>query len=108
MNRLKDLRLQKRMKQADLAKLLNCSPTTISNYEVGLRDIDSATICRLCDIFGCSADYLLGRSAVQSAKLTPEEEQLLTAFRRGDDHARDMVRLALAPFRADDSSDMAI
>lgn len=108
MNRLKDLRLQKRMKQTDLAKLLNCSSTTISNYEVGLRDIDSATICRLCEIFGCTADYLLGRSAVQSAELTPEEEQLLTAFRRGDDRARDMVRLALEPFREEGSSAEAI
>ena len=108
LNRLKDLRLQKRMKQADLAKLLNCSPTTISNYEVGLRDIDSATICRFCEIFGCTADYLLGRSAVQSAELTPEEEQLLTAFRRGDDRARDMVRLALDPFREENSSAEAI
>lgn len=96
------------MRQSDLAKLLNCSPTTISNYEVGLRDIDSATICRLCEIFGCTADYLLGRSAVQSAELTPEEEQLLTAFRRGDDRARDMVRLALEPFREEGSSAEAI
>lgn len=108
MNRIKDLRLQAKMKQTDLAARLSCSPTAISYYETGEREIDSATICRLCEIFECTADYLLGRSAVQSAELTPEEEQLLTAFRRGDDRARDMVRLALEPFREEGSSAEAI
>ena len=107
-NRIKDLRVSAGMKQPDLAKLLNCTAVTVSRYEVGVRDIDSATICRLCEIFGCTADYLLGRSVVQTAELTPEEEQLLTAFRRGDDRARDMVRLALAPFREDDRAEKAM
>lgn len=108
MNRIKDLRLSAGMRQPDLAKLLNCTAVTVSRYEVGVRDIDSATICRLCEIFGCTADYLLGRSPLPSAELTPEEEQLLTAFRRGDDRARDMVRLALEPFREEGSSAEAI
>lgn len=97
-NKLKDLRVSACMKQSELAGLLSCTAVTVSRYELGQRDIDSATICRLCEIFGCTADYLLGRSVVQTAELTPEEEQLLTAFRRGDDRARDMVKLALSPF----------
>lgn len=101
MNRIKDLRISRGLKQSDLAKLLNCSPTTISNYEVGIRDIDSATICRLCEIFDCTADYLLGRSTLPSPELSEEESRLLLAFRRGDDRARDMVRVALGPFVLD-------
>lgn len=104
LNRIKDLRTIRGLKQSDLAKLLNCSPTTISNYEVGIRDIDSTTICRLCEIFGCTADYLLGRSTLPSPELSEEESRLLLAFRRCDDRARDMVRLALQPFFARDSS----
>ena len=107
-NRIKDLRQAAGMKQTDLARLMNCSPTAISNYEVGLRDIDSATICKLCEIFGCTADYLLGRSELVTPELTPEEEQLLQAWRRCDDRARDMVTLALAPFKEDASSAEAI
>lgn len=108
MNRIKELRLKAGMKQSELAEALNCTAMTVSRYESEQRDVDSATICRLCDVFDCTADYLLGRSAVQSAELTPEEEQLLTAFRRSDDRARDMVAVALAPFSDQRSSEKAI
>ena len=98
MNRIRDLRLSSSMKQSDLAKMLKCAPTAVSKYELGQLDIGSETICKLCEIFGCSADYLLGRSALPTPELSAEEAQLLQAYRRGDDRARDMVRLALAPF----------
>lgn len=101
MNRIKDLRAKSGLKQSDIAKLLNCSPTTISNYEVGLRDIDSSTICRLCDIFGCTADYLLGRSELMTPELTDEEARFVRALRRCDDRALDMVQTALRPFAED-------
>ena len=107
-NRIKELRVAAGMKQPDLAKVLNCSATAVSYYETGARDIDSATIGKLCDVFGCTADYLLGRSAVATPELTPEEESLLQAWRCCDDRARDMVTVALAPFREDESSAAAI
>lgn len=107
-NRVKALRTASGMKQTELAQLLNCTAMTVSRYETGSRDIDSATICRLCEIFGCTADYLLGRSDLRSAELTPEEEQLLAAFRRGDDRARDIVRVALEPFSEDARGESAI
>ena len=94
MNRLKELRLGKGLKQAELGLLLNCTAAAVSKYELMQRDLDSETICKLCEIFGCTADYLLGRSLLP----TPEEARLLQAYRRCDDRARDMVRLALAPF----------
>lgn len=108
MNKIKELRTEKKMKQDDLAALLKCSRTAISNYEVGLRDIDSETICRLCDIFGCTADYLLGRSELPSPEMSEEEISLLLAYRRCDDRARDMVRLALDPFKEKESAGKAI
>lgn len=101
MNKIKDLRISKGLNQHQLGKLLNCTDVTISRYETGQRDIDSATICRLCEIFGCTADYLLGRSTLPSPELSEEESRLLLAFRRGDDRARDMVRVALGPFVLD-------
>ena len=98
MNKLKDMRLAANMKQSDLGALMNCSPQSISNYELGLRDLDSSSICKLCEIFGCTADYLLGRSSLPTAELSEEESRLLQAYRRGDDRAKDMVKLALEPF----------
>lgn len=98
MNKIRDLRLSSGMKQSDLAKLLRCAPTAVSKYELGQLDIGSETICKLCEIFGCTADYLLGRSTLQTPEISDEEARLLQAYRRCDDRARDMVRLALAPF----------
>ena len=98
MNNLRKLRYSKNMRQSDLAAMLNCTAITVSRYETGERDIDSATIRRLCQIFGCTADYLLGLSSLPSQELSEEETALLLAWRRADDRGRDMVRLALRPF----------
>lgn len=107
-HRIKLLRVEKGMKQSELAKLLNCSATTVSNYEVGIRDIDSATIIRLCEIFGCTADYLLGRSDLPTGGPSEEEQALILAFRRADEHIRAIVRTSLEPFMQEDSSQKAI
>lgn len=104
MNKIKILRLKKDISQRELGDLLNCTDATVSRYETGQRDIDSTTICRLCEIFGCTADYLLGRSELPTPELNEEEARLLQAYRRSDDRARDMVRLALAPFSSSDTS----
>lgn len=98
MNRIKTLRETNSWRQKDLAAILNTSPQTVGHYKNDDRDIDSATICRLCDIFGCTADYLLCRSELPSPELTPEEIALLQAFRRADDRARTVVHAALEPF----------
>ena len=103
MNRIKELRAANNMKQIELAKRLNCSPTTVSNWEVNIREIDAPTIRALCGVFGCSSDYLLGLSDIPNWDLTPEEESLLLAWRRCDDRARDMVVVALAPFAPGES-----
>lgn len=101
MNRLKELRASKHMRQADLAKMLNVQPTAISNYELGVREMDAPTIHRLCDIFGCTADYLLGRSPVQTPELDPQEEAILLAWRRATPEIRAIVETALSPYRED-------
>lgn len=104
MNRLKEIRIQRGLQQKNVAALLNCSPVTVSRYETGERDPDIETILRLCEIFGCTADYLLGRSAVPSAQLSPEEEDLLTAWRRATPEIRAIIDAALAPYREEDTA----
>lgn len=105
MNRIKELREARGWTQKRLAKEMHCTDMTISRYESNDRGISSDTICRLCDIFGCTADYLLGRSAIEKSALTEEEEALLTAWRKADDYARDIVETALKPFAKDTSSE---
>ena len=95
MNRIRELREAGGLKQADLAKMMHCSIRTVSRYELEQHEIDSATICRLCDIFGCTADYLLCRDNAQRSALSPEDAALLAAFRDAPAHVQDGIRALL-------------
>ena len=99
LNRIKNLRLARNWTQDDLGKMLNCSGVSIGRYEQETRGLDVETICRLCDIFGCTADYLLGRSDRPDPELTPEEEQLLASFANATPEIRRNVTFALGPYR---------
>ena len=98
MNRIKELRMLQGWRQADLAAILKTTPQAVGNYETGVRGLDVETICRLCEIFGVTADYLLGRSIQPGSPISDEEWQLLAAYRAADDDARALVRLALKRF----------
>lgn len=64
--RLLSLRKQKAgVTQADIADLLEVTPTQISDMENGKTTTTLARLCLLCDYFNVSADYLLGRSDVK-------------------------------------------
>ena len=102
-NRIKDLRQQRGMDQKDLARELNCSQVSVSRYESGDRGLDVATICALCDIFGCTADYLLGRSLRPEPALTEEEARLLAAWANATPEIRAIVDAALAPYRKNEA-----
>ena len=99
MTRLKELRAEKDMKQSDVAKLLNLSPSAISNYEQGIREMDADAVCKLCDIFNCTADYVLGRSDMRTIDLSTEEQELVSAWRKAPKEIRAIINTALAPYR---------
>ena len=99
MNRIRELRLQNGWRQEDLAVRMNTKRQTIARYETEQLGIDATTICRLCDIFGCTSDYLLGRSALPSAELTDEEGAMLLAWRAADPHIKTGILALLEPYR---------
>lgn len=105
MNRIKELRQQRGMKQADLARQLNVTHVSVSRYETGDRSLDAPTICALCDIFGCTADYLLGRSSRPAPALTEEEAQLLASYAAATPEIRAIVDHALAPYKEEKEAD---
>ena len=65
MNKIRELRKERNMTQADLAKVLKVSSRTIGFYETGDRDPDTETLGKLADYFATSIDYLLGRSDIK-------------------------------------------
>ena len=79
--------------------MLNCAPTAISKYELGQLDLSNAPICKLCEVFGCTADYLLCRSSRPAPELTPDEEKLLLAYAAAPREIRKIVDTALAPYQ---------
>lgn len=69
MNRLRFLRSEKGEGLEKIAKYLNVTVQTISNYETEKRDMTPNTILKLAEYFNVSTDYLLGKSDVRN----PEE-----------------------------------
>lgn len=50
-NRLKDLRVDKRLKQQEVADKLGIARTTYASYEQGKREPDHETLIKISDFF---------------------------------------------------------
>ena len=61
MNRLRELRKEKDLKQRELAELLNITEVHYRRVEAGKINIPTLTLCALADYYGVTTDYLLGR-----------------------------------------------
>ncbi|HIV68467.1 MAG TPA: helix-turn-helix transcriptional regulator [Candidatus Butyricicoccus stercorigallinarum] len=61
-HRIRDLREDKDITQAEMGKILLCSQRVYSNYERGDIDIPTAVLVRLADFYDVSVDYLLERT----------------------------------------------
>ncbi|MED0687935.1 helix-turn-helix domain-containing protein [Anoxybacillus ayderensis] len=61
-DRLKRLRLEKKLTQEELGKKINVTKVSISGYENGNRTPDTETLQKLADFFNVTTDYLLGRT----------------------------------------------
>lgn len=64
--RIRNLREDMDLRQADIAEYLNCSQVAYSYYEIGARDIPTDVLIKLAKYFHCSTDYLLGLSDIKN------------------------------------------
>lgn len=90
MNKLAELRRNKKMSQREVAAALNISQSTLSQYERGGRSIDDAMLKKLCVYYNVSADEILGIEAsfttITSNKSLPKDSaELLNLFSKMDD-----------------------
>ncbi len=60
--RLKELRKEKDLSQAELAKEIGVSQRSVSSWETGFRQPDFETLEILAKYFNVTTDYLLGIS----------------------------------------------
>lgn len=70
---LKELRLEKKLSQQNIADILKVSARAYQKYEYGTAEPTFDTLSQLADFYGVSTDYLLGRTTVkQTATEQPD------------------------------------
>ena len=86
---LSALRRQRNISQRTAAAELNISQALLSHYENGAREPGLAFICKVCDYYGVTADYLLCRSDEPegAARITDMGREFLTRLRDLADRA---------------------
>ena len=57
---LKELRKEKNLWQADIAKALCVTDATVSRWELGKQEPDFDMLIKIAKYFGVTTDYLLG------------------------------------------------
>lgn len=74
--RLKNLRLENKMTQAELAKRLNLTPKAISFYENDQREPDNLILEQIAKLFDVSSDYLLGMIENKNIEISEEKYEV--------------------------------
>ena len=59
---LRGIREDRDIKQKEIAKYLNVSQNTYSQYETGVISLTAEVLVKLADYYGVSIDYLLDRT----------------------------------------------
>ena len=97
--------------QDDAAAFFKVAPSTYKGWEQGVGKLNGEILCAIADKYGCSTDYLLCRtddptpypSSASHATESPEEERLVSAYRRCTKRER-MAVLNTAETMADDGA----
>ncbi|NCB73647.1 MAG: XRE family transcriptional regulator [Clostridia bacterium] len=99
---LSELRHSRDLSQRTLANDLNISQALLSHYENGTREPGLPFVCRVCDYFGVSADYMLGRSFDEHTGInaTGGIAELTRALNEIDDSAVRKAALDFVDFAA--------
>lgn len=93
MNRIKELRTQRKITQEELGNIINVQKAAVSKYELGRAVPSTDVLTKLANYFNVSVDYLLDRT----------DEPQGTGFQRGDNGGsqNDGEREKIPPHRKD-------
>jgi transcriptional regulator, cro/CI family len=64
--RLKSLREEHGLNQTQISKILSCTQTAYSKWELGQRDITVESLLLLAKYYNVSLDYITGASNIRS------------------------------------------
>lgn len=70
-DKLKQLRIERNLTQADVANAIGVSPATVGNYEQGTREPGNSVIWQnIADYFGVSVNYLMDKNVVSRESIS--------------------------------------
>ena len=75
--RFKQLRKESGLTQQDIANVVFVDKTTVSKWELGANYPNQNVQTALADFFKVSVDYLLGRTDIRNANITPPSEAVI-------------------------------
>ena len=78
---MSELRRKKGASQRTAAADLGISQALLSHYENGAREPGLYFVCRACEYYGVSADYLLGRTDEPGGETAPRLHALAEELR---------------------------
>lgn len=98
--RLRELRKEKGLTQADLASIFHKTRSTMGGYEAEDKEPDYDFLCTIAKYFHVSTDYLLGVSDIMQPhdKATVEDQILLSALRKASKRDVSIVWKLLEPY----------
>ena len=96
--RIRELRLEKGLRQRDVAERLGISAQSLGYYENWVNKPDPETLIKLADFFEVSIDYLLCRedeygviATNRDPQFTAEERELIKEYRRLPDEVKAFI-----------------
>lgn len=106
MERLRELRKEKRLTQTQVGNYLGITVSAYGNYELGQREPSIDMLLKLADYFGVTVDYLLGRDTNTVTNVAPfktkkiptlseEDEDMLNTYLELSDDSKRAVRYAV-------------
>ncbi len=102
--KLKYLRTESGLTQYQLAKKLGVGQTTVAAYENGTHEPQLYSLIAYADFFGCSLDYLTGRTedagmfCAETYAPPKDEQKLIAAYRALNDDLKKLLQDTAAAF----------
>lgn len=105
--RLKELRQNKKISQQQLADIIGVSQQSINKYENHNIEPDISLLIKFADFFGTSVDYLIGHSdinrkiePVSPYDLNTDEAALIDTYRNLSAEEKESIHLILKNYTA--------
>lgn len=93
-DRIRLVRVSRRITQDDLAKMIGVAKPTIANYERGIREPDALKLVAISKALGVSGDYLLD-TGYDPQNETDEITEVVRLYKKLSRDSKDFVMLVI-------------